>query len=550
MQLYDYLILIMIALVIFVVVFPNFYKDSKEGFEAEQDSESAWTGLNKFVSKYMPKRGDVGEFEEETGWRRDPRFFADWADVQRLGVKNDFCRMIEPEGSSDPGDAFFACALAGTENLSGTEFRTETVREGFLRSRDDYMNDITKSGRQDYCRILKTPDGSFQAMCRRAMDRRFGKKYLNDANPPSEIKTLLDFYDGIMMWLRMRDDLVDYAGNLLVSVAGNPEINETPKLSRTEGLAFNGVDQFLRLGENHSMEFGDSLSMRSMRAVSLWVYFDEFTNNAHIFDFGSGAGKNNVFLGIVGRGNPTLETNKIRKTFCEDREVVPEPPSGAQPVEELSPQKLMKTSSANVNDYDCTGFEVLPKKIEPLRPKALPPTGNPVTADLIYEIWDGEQRKMRIKIPNAVQLKKWTHIAITAATEDAFRPDIDIYINGSFVFKFPSGFLPQTTFMTHNYIGKSNWVNTTSQYENRDELFKGSLFDFRTYNKPMSSKKVMETVKWGSKLLGIPMPKTLSENLRVLKETVVPVNSLSNAAELQEALFGKSGGILVEDAPF
>ncbi len=539
----NYLLIIIATIIIIFGILYYINKDDFEGFAISDTADK----INRYVSRFLPKRGDVGEFDEERGWRRDDRFFADWADIQRLGVKNDFCRMVEPENSSDPKEAFFACALAGTENLSGTEFRTEKVGDGFKRSRDDYMNDITKSGRQDYCRILKNSDGSFQPMCRRALDRKFGKKDVIDSNPPKTIKTMLDFYDGIIMWLRMRDDLVDYAGNLLVSTTGDLTIDETPKLSTTEGLKFNGSNQFLRLGENHSMEFGDNLSLRSMRAVSLWVYFDEFTNNAHIFDFGSGPGNNNIFLGIVGRGNPSIDMNEIRKSLCENTSTIPDAPSGAQPVPEMSPQKLMKTTSANVDEFECPDSEVSPRKLKHPFTRAVPANGDAVTTDLIYEIWDGQQRKMRIKIPNAVKLKTWTHIAITAANMDAFRPDINVYVNGCFALKFPNGFLPQSSFTTHNYIGKSNWTNVTSQYENRDELFKGAIFDFRVYNTMMGLQKIQDTVRWGSKLLGIKLPKsiqTIKESL-AKENNIIPVNELSTAAPL----LGDTG-ILIKDAPF
>jgi len=534
-----------IPIIIVIIIGLYFYNRSEEfeGFTVINDTKEK---VNSFVMKYIPKRGDVGTYEEEKGFQRDPRFFAGYADIQRLGVKNDFCRMVQPEGSDDPKKAFFACALAGTENLSGTEFRTETVEDGFLRSRDDYMHDVTGAGREDYCRILKNADGTFQPMCRRALDRKFGKKDIIDPQPPGHIRTLLDFYDGIIMWLRLRDDLVDYAGNLLVATTGDLSIDETPNVSITEGLRFDGVNQFLRLGENYSMEFGDSLSIRMMRAVSFWVYFDEFTNNAHIFDFGSGEGNNNVFLGIVGRGNPTMDKNAIRQILCDDRDTIPAWPSGAQDAPEMSPQRLMKTTSANVDEFTCEGFEVEGRRMKPLRPRALPPKGEPVTADLIYEVWDSKQRKMRLKIPNGVKLKTWTHIAITADSMDAFRPNLDVYINGRFVFKHPNGFLPQTSFTSHNYIGKSNWANATSQFENRDELFKGSIFDFRAYNKIMGAKKIAETAKWGAGLLGIKMPAELKQiQAEIAKDlTVLPSNELSNAAPL----ITKEGAMLFKEA--
>ncbi len=495
-----YLVIVILTFVI-AAVGVHFYSYAvQEGFLNSSEADGG------FFSRYIPMRGDVGVEAEEAGFRRDPRFFAGYADIQRFGVNHDFCRMIEPEGRNDPQYAFFACALAGTENLSGTEFRTETVKEGFKRSRDDYMRDTMKSGRQDYCRILKQDDGSFQSMCRRAGDRRFTKRDFLDPNPGKNVQTMLEFYDGIMMWLRLRDDMVDYAGNLLVSRAGDITIDEEPNPPKTRGLTFNGIDQYLRIGDSQSLTFGDTLSLRSMRAVSMWVYFEEFTNNAHIFDFGNGSGRDNVWLGIVGRGSPSIQDSTIRAVS-----------QGC--VEEVRPQTLMATTSANVDDFMCPLFEVTGKRVKPLIPRKAPKSSNEEArmADLVYEVWDAKDRKMRITVPNSVPLRKWTHIAVTAATNDAFRPDIKIFINGIQSAFFPSGFLPQTNYMTNNYLGKSNWADATSQYENRDELFKGRIFDFRAYNTIMSEKKIGESVKWGTKLLGIPMPQSVMELQAALK---------------------------------
>ena len=55
----------------------------------------------------------------------------------------------------------------------------------------------------------------------------------------------------------------------------------------------------------------------------------------------------------------------------------------------------------------------------------------------------------------------------------------------------------------NNYIGKSNWMNVTSPYDNADELFSGSIFDFRGYKTTMTEKKVKDTYDWGKTLLGI-----------------------------------------------
>jgi hypothetical protein len=125
------------------------------------------------------------------------------------------------------------------------------------------------------------------------------------------------------------------------------------------------------------------------------------------------------------------------------------------------------------------------------------------TADMCYEIWDSQQRKMRIVVPSVFTKDVWTHVTITAQGSDAFRPDIAVYVNGEKVFVEESGWLPQNSTTEKNYLGKSNWSNVTSQYGNRDELFKGSIFDFRGYRVPLAPSLIKESYLWGKNLLGI-----------------------------------------------
>ena len=67
----------------------------------------------------------------------------------------------------------------------------------------------------------------------------------------------------------------------------------------------------------------------------------------------------------------------------------------------------------------------------------------------------------------------------------------------------PSAHLPQTSFTTNNYLGKSNWLNNSSKYENKPELFKGSLFDLRGYDQAVTANKLEKIVEWGKHRLGI-----------------------------------------------
>jgi hypothetical protein len=300
--------------------------------------------------------------------------------------------------------------------------------------------------------------------------------------------------------------MLDYVNNTQLLTAGGVRINETPNPTSTEGVHFNGIDQFLRIGDSPELELGYIVPLRSLRALCFWVYFDRFTNNAHILDFGNGAGNDNVYVGIIGRGDVPASADDIRPSACGDEQsTVPTGKTGQQDVPEVSPQELMRTSSANVDEYTSTGFEMFPRKLPASRVLPFQPKDSkkPNMATLIYEVWDKKQRKMRIKINSVIPMQKWTHVTVTAVEMDSFRPSIKVYINGEDVYTKPSGFLPQASTTSNNYIGKSNWANATSEYENKDDLFQGSVFDVRGYKTPMSAKKITDTVAWGKNLLGI-----------------------------------------------
>ena len=456
-----------------------------------------------FWAKYVPKRGDIGDYAEEDGYTADHRYFHGYADVQGIGENQDYCRMVEPK-NGDEKDAFFACALGGTDLLTSTSFRTPSVRQGFKRSRDDYMRDVAGEGKQGYCAITKINNDLWEPRCYRALSDRFATKSIVDTNPPPQIETLLDFYDGILFWLRFVDDMKDYADNLSISTTGKLSIDEEPPIRiheaetvKARALQFNGANQFLRIGDNKRLTFGSSVPLRYMRAFCCWVRFDEFTNNAKIFDFGDGPGKNNVFLGIEGRGDMgAAGAGKLRSILCDNTEgdTIPQPPSGAQPVPEMTPQALMESTQANVDKWSCPLPEIQGRKMKPLQPLAVKDGAR--VATLIYEIWEGRQRKMRIKLPSAIQLGRWTHICITTTNDDAFRPDIGTYIDGRLINTQPSGYLPQSSETSHNYIGRSNWANSTSQMANKDELFKGAMFDVRAYKTRISYDKVQAIYNW------------------------------------------------------
>ena len=480
-------------------------KQLTEGFQALGSSGSAapLPDLGNPLTRLVTRRGDVGIGIEQPGYFQDKRYYMGYADVQRYGVKNDFCRIMTRSDTTDSKELFFACALAGTTVTDTTQFRTEKVGEGFRISRDDYMRAIVGDSRDAYCRILKAKDGSYLPHCRRALDTKFSNKDEVDPEPPEQIKTMMDFYTGCELWLRLRDDMLDYMDRAVMQVAGGQLIDQTPNPTITRGLTLNGIDQFVRFGDTDELSLGNRVKMRSVRAFSVWVKFDEFTNNAHIFDFGDGAGINNVFLGILGKGDAD-EGNVLRPGPKCPETTIPEGEVGAQFCTEMSPQTLYKTSAAAVEDWECPNLTVLPRKITPIQTKRpAMPTKDASRATLIYEVWDQKLRKVQIKINRAIPLGKWTHILIAAKNPDAMRPDLNVIINGNIVFTKEQAYLPQAKSTTHNYLGKSNWANDFSDYELRDELLKGSIFDFRMYSSVVSESKGKRILQWGMDKLGL-----------------------------------------------
>jgi len=460
--------------------------------------DGSGSDTNNFFAPLILRRGDIGLNKEEANYSKDPRYFAGYVDVQNYGLKHDYCRMVIPGG--DEKKMFFACALAGTSGLTSVAYKTKDVSQGLQLSRDDYMNNSFKENNYAYCRIIKDKDGTFQPLCLRAKDTSFADKNEVDPNPPQEIVDLLDFYDGCVVWLRLRDDMVDYTKSLTVQKGGAINIPEDPNPDATRGLSFNGIDQFLRISDAPDLTLGRTIHMRSIRAFSTWVYFDSFTNNAHIFDFGDGPGNNNTVLSILGKGDESTSAKDLRPMLCgKEQPTLPDYPSGPHPCKETSPQNLMLLK-ANVNMYECALYDKDSTDSHEVKEKT---KATPTKATLLYEVWDAKQRKMRCKVNAAISLKKWTHIVISANSNDSFRPDIIIYVDGVQVFVENSGHLPQATSTTNNYLGKSNWSNATSQYELKDELFNGKIFDFRMYNKILGERKINNIIAWGKDKLAI-----------------------------------------------
>lgn len=516
---YEVILYLALALLAAVVIYEIIHRSAfEEGFTDGIVPE--------YFGKFFPRRSDVvpGQREDVDGWLRNWRYFEGYVDVQRLGYKADFCRVIEKPGA--PETRIMACALAGQEGIDSLVYRTDSARAGMRFSRDDYFRDVNGDGREDYCRILKTskaPNDKWAALAVPAGLSRFkqigstapqkgdgflppseadmpvGSAEIPDNDPPPEIKDLLWFYEGAMVWYRWFDDMVDYAENTQLSIAGGVEIEEKPK-TFTKGLELNrlpavsedvppAAEQYLKIGENPRLEFDSIVTIRNLRAISVWAYFDEFTNNARIFDFGNGAGRDNVLLGIEGRGNKATGFGLLAARPSDQNAVC-----SARPAQETSPQNFLATTDANVDAWECKG----PEPIDSTYPEDEGSAEDvDPTANLLFEIWDTQQRKMRIRVLNAIPLKRWVHIALTTTDATSLRPTWQVFIDGVKVYEEPDGHMPLKSYLTRNYIGRSNWEGVSSQYEDADERFRGALFDFRLYRQPMSGSKISKTVQWG-----------------------------------------------------
>ena len=138
-------------------------------------------------------------------------------------------------------------------------------------------------------------------------------------------------------------------------------------------------------------------------------------------------------------------------------------------------------------------------------------TGPHKRATMIYEVWNGKLRMQHIKVQAAFKRRQWTHVCITTSSSDGVRPGLQIWVDGAKMAENDSAHLPQVAKTTNNYIGKNNWQNDSSTYENRAELFKGSIFDLRAYSKQMTQDKLKKTIKWGKLRLGIKPEPTIND---------------------------------------
>jgi hypothetical protein len=212
-------------------------------------------------------------------------YFDGLADVRGTGVKQDFCRMVYyPEA---PSNLFFSCGTGEEKNAYGYYYRTPDVASGFRLGADDYMNDVDGDKKQEYCRILYSKNtGKFHALCNKIVSKDLKNEMIEDLSPPDEIKTMLWFYEGIYLWVRLYNGFADNAFGRVVRGEGGMAVPSAK--SKMPGAYFDGID--------HSIRVMNPLNLRQMRGVCFWVWMEDARAGQVFFDFSLGPEKHNVML--------------------------------------------------------------------------------------------------------------------------------------------------------------------------------------------------------------------------------------------------------------
>ena len=434
-----------------------------------------------FVS---PPRADIGlsadGWDEESGYKRDLRYAEAFVDLQGIGVASDFCRAVRR--ARDPATLRISCALGQRDGMDTLEYNSRTKAEGFRFSRDDYWT-IRKRGtnanarsRSDYCRILKDEDtGEWFSGC--AIAGRDGFKHQEeiDVAPPAAIKELLEAYEGLMVWFRGRDDDADYAQNAEAASYGTPifatllnpevtrglQLNRWPAAAQAAGEPAPPIRDYLRWGEAGTLELNQAIPPRQIRAISCWIWWDAFEKDAMILESANsstaGVKKDRIRLGVAGG------------------EELPPITQTTRPAQEVRPEVIASIGQLT----------------EPADPRLLRPLPASTSATYFFEIWDEEQRIMRLTAPmSAARTGEWQHIVVTATDGAAWWPTWQFWLNGVMVAEKTDGRLSPAMDLKENYIGYA---------------VRGCMQDFRMYNTPMTPKKIHDAIAWGTPKLH-PLP--------------------------------------------
>jgi hypothetical protein len=417
-----------------------------------------------------PLRSDIGYardgWEEESGYERDLRYSETFADVQGLGVASDFCRAVQQKG--DPSSLRMACALGRRDGFDTMEYRSRSRGEGFRWSRDDYWRSSeAAAGRMDYCRIVKDEmTGEWYSSCAISGRNGFNVTEERDTQPPPRIRQLLEAYEGAVTWYRLFDDVEDYAQNTVLEFHGRPDIPTLLKADISRGIQFNRLltagegatkkppHDYVRWGEPGTLALDQTVQPRQIRAISFWVWMDTLEGKPRVLDCSNEGGKQDrVWIGIEG-GAPDLP-GAIK-------------PRIAAPAEEVRPDVAL-----------ALGVPVAPLRAEEAVPMTLPRNAKETeprnTATWVFEIWDGEQRIMRLAGPQAARREQWQHVVVTTTDTTTWWPTWQMWVDGRVVANRVEGRTIPTLKLAENYLGRG---------------LRGCLQDFRVYTEPMTAEKI------------------------------------------------------------
>jgi hypothetical protein len=439
---------VVLALIVGYILYETFAAPIKEGFT-------------------VPRRADIGLMSdgwgEEAGWVRDLRYTESFTDVQGLGVASDFCRAVARKG--DPASLQIACALGTRDGMDTLEYRSKTARDGFRFSRDDYWSARNNpKGRMDYCRILRDEEtGAWASFCAVAGREGFKAAEVRDTDPPAPIRQLLEFYEGAMTWFRWQDDTVDSTGLAAIEVHGTPEVPLLLNPVKSRGLQLNRISpdgskkephDYLRWGEQDTLSLDQAIPPNHIRAICFWIWWDGFEKGSMVVEARNQA-KDRILLGIEGGG---VEIPGFRT---------------ANPATEVSPQQALQ---------QCIQIEPEPTpKLTNTKPSLTD------SATYIFEIWDAEQRLMRLAGPmGSAKIGEWQHVAVTTTDATAWWPTWTMWINGIEVAKKVEGRLSPALQLTENYIGRN---------------MRGCIQDFRIYRTPLTHEKLQASIAWSKPLL-------------------------------------------------
>jgi hypothetical protein len=126
---------------------------------------------------------------------------------------------------------------------------------------------------------------------------------------------------------------------------------------------------------------------------------------------------------------------------------------------------------------------------EPARPlqqlhpnERLPVNPHSQSATYVFEIWDEEQRIMRLESPmGAAKTGQWQHVVVTTTDNTSWWPEWQMWIDGALVASRTDGRLSPALQLTQNYIGRG---------------VRGCLQDFRVYKAHLGSTAVSKAMAW------------------------------------------------------